>query len=160
LVARGLKRYETRSWAPPASLIGKRLAIHAGTHRTTTGEIPEGLGWLLFDEDIDLARLPYGAVIATVRLVAAHETAGRRPLVGWSEEDVGDWSPGRWAWELEDVLKFTRPVPCRGAQKVWTWEPGAGTCLVCGGQATLVPGQHLCCDGGCLCRARVGGMLV
>jgi hypothetical protein len=37
LIARGLKRYETRSWAPPASLIGKRLAIHAGTHRTARG---------------------------------------------------------------------------------------------------------------------------
>jgi len=29
-VAAGLKRIENRGWKPPASLIGKRLAIHAG----------------------------------------------------------------------------------------------------------------------------------
>ena len=30
LIACGAKRIETRSWPPPKSLIGKRIAIHAG----------------------------------------------------------------------------------------------------------------------------------
>jgi hypothetical protein len=159
LIARGLKRYETRSWAPPASLIGQRLAIHAGTHKTTTGEVPEGLGLLLFDEDIDLAHLPTGAVIATARLVAAHRTEERRPFVSWVEDDVGDWSPGRWAWELNDVVEFERPVPWCDGQRLWSWGPDA-TCLVCGGQGPPVYGVHVCSNDICRYRAQKAGMLV
>ena len=33
MIAEGRKFVETRSWAPPRSLIGKRIAIHAGMYR-------------------------------------------------------------------------------------------------------------------------------
>jgi hypothetical protein len=34
-IAHGLKGFETRSWAPPRWLIGKRIAIHAAKKAVT-----------------------------------------------------------------------------------------------------------------------------
>lgn len=31
----------------------------------------------------------------------------------------GDWQDGRWAWELANVERFDRPIPCKGKQGVW-----------------------------------------
>jgi hypothetical protein len=31
----------------------------------------------------------------------------------------GIWTPGGWAWELDDVEPLADPIPCRGRQGVW-----------------------------------------
>lgn len=36
------------------------------------------------------------------------------------ELPYGDFAPGRWAWILADVRPLPEPVPCRGAQGLWT----------------------------------------
>ena len=36
----------------------------------------------------------------------------------------GDWTPGRYAWELSD-MKIIAPVPVSGRQGLWEWEEGA-----------------------------------
>ena len=33
---------------------------------------------------------------------------------------LGDYSPGRYAWLLDDVRALAEPVPCRGRQGLWT----------------------------------------
>lgn len=33
----------------------------------------------------------------------------------------GDYSPGRYAWFLDDVERVDPPAPVRGGQKFWTW---------------------------------------
>jgi hypothetical protein len=35
----------------------------------------------------------------------------------------GDFSPGRWAWLLADVVALDEPVPARGRQGIWEWSP-------------------------------------
>jgi hypothetical protein len=31
----------------------------------------------------------------------------------------GDYTPGRWAWLLDNPVAFRQPVPCKGHQKFW-----------------------------------------
>ena len=152
LIADGRKLYETRAYAPPGALIGERIAIHAGRHRSGANAIL-ARNWGMDD-------LPLGAVVCTARLVAAHHLvsehvrAGRtpRPLVrphgsegsrllatgwdslhaeadpdcvgGWlTRDDMDDYAAGRWAWRLLDVQVLDPPVPARGRQGWWEWTP-------------------------------------
>ena len=97
------KRYETRSRS--TSYRGL-LAIHAGK---TTKYVPLA----------DIRRLPFGAVVAICELAACVPTERIGDL---SDEELrwGDFSPGRWAWELRRVVALNTPVAIRGAQGLWT----------------------------------------
>lgn len=91
LVALGAKQIETRSWEPPAALIGQRIAIHAAKHWDADSidlcfEEPfRRVLWAHFcpeqpDFVIDhilsrqLATLPFGAIVATAKLEAVIPT--------------------------------------------------------------------------------------
>ena len=47
---------------------------------------------------------------------------------GDTEHDIsdqlpyGDWTPGRWAWQLDDVDVLPEPIPATGRQGWWTVE--------------------------------------
>lgn len=115
LVVHGEKRIETRAWAPPKSLVGKRIAIHAAklTRFDALMSQPPFIG--LID-----AELPHGAIVGTVKLSSCIrmtptnivDFARRKPL----EVQLGDWQPGRYAWVLRDPRPFAEPVPWRGSQ--------------------------------------------
>ena len=34
----------------------------------------------------------------------------------------GDYSPGRFAWVLQNPVMFDKPIPARGKQGWWEWE--------------------------------------
>ena len=34
----------------------------------------------------------------------------------------GDWTPGRYAWQIENVKMLPEPIPCKGQQGLWKWE--------------------------------------
>jgi hypothetical protein len=34
----------------------------------------------------------------------------------------GDWTPGRYAWELANVKILEKPTPAKGKQGLWNWE--------------------------------------
>jgi hypothetical protein len=34
----------------------------------------------------------------------------------------GDWTPGRYAWELANVQMLSKPIPAKGKQRLWEWE--------------------------------------
>ena len=135
LIAHGVKSIETRSWAPPQSLIGQRIAIHAGKTRVVSGRLhTDTLSAIarLFGEEWE-KDIPKGAVVATALLKDARQvrfqTYARRVLAsspsytGWVEPDpYGDFSTGRWLWLLEDVEPCNPPVPAVGHQGLWDWE--------------------------------------
>lgn len=115
LVAVGAKKHETRS-GRPGRLLGQRIAIHAAARRT----LPE-----LTDEALDAITeafgtpdwkhsLPRGVVLCTAII---SETA---PAEKVPPDHFGDYSPGRWAWRLEDVRAVRPPVPALGTQ-TWGW---------------------------------------
>lgn len=114
-VAIGVKHVETRSWRT-----GHRgpIAIHAAVGfpgyakdfaRTemTLGRIP--------------SRIPRGAVVATARLVDCVPTEDVFYQLSAIERMYGDYSPGRWAWFLDEVQALPEPIPAKGALGLWEW---------------------------------------
>lgn len=138
LIAYRAKPYETRHWAPPRALIGRRIAIHAAARRPTRAEVDglmDDVSTALGRRDWDL-RIPYGAIVCTAVLDAAFElgepTGGTarpaarvvqrmtsRPMPACFSvlyDDFGDYAEGRWAWLLRDVEPLNLPVPFKGRQ--------------------------------------------
>ena len=144
-IAVGAKRIETRHWS---TKYRGPLAIHAAKRRVL-GELrhyqcswnwcgalkPLGLamgnGFKLCDE------LPFGAIVATCELVDCRPTDSftqaelmtpRRPSgeisgsYDWNENQMGDFSPGRFGWVLEDIRALPEPIPYRGAQGLFNAE--------------------------------------
>jgi hypothetical protein len=140
LIAVGAKRIETRSWQ-----IGYRglLAIHA----TKTFEFSGSATY--YDPQVgplmrealaplypDYSKLPLGAIVAVAQLVDCMPTRNVCPHLnaklatyGWNQGGYyaipqadfafGDYSPGRWAWLLENVQRLPKPIPRSGARGLW-----------------------------------------
>jgi hypothetical protein len=135
LILAGAKRFETRGWAPPKALIGRRIAVHAGLKLVrdlpagTAAAVAAALGadWA--------ADAPRGRLICTAALTGAWRTGealgdGRRataealpgspPLASFREDPFGDYGQGRWIWLLDDVRAIDPAPALRGLQRVWT----------------------------------------
>lgn len=118
LVAIGAKRVETRGY-PPHRLglqLGQRIAIHA----TKT---PRELRFCAMDpfcRYVEADQLPLGALIAVCTLerwAEITEASAAELLRRYPEEHAfGDYTPGRWAWVLTDVLQLAEPIPFTGSQ--------------------------------------------
>lgn len=121
LIACGQKEYETRSWRPPTHRECPPLAIHAGL-RVYTPHEDDPLASLLDLAELDLATVPRGAVVAVCRLGVVRPTEVWWASVSAAERAAGDWSEGRWAWELYDVEALAKPIPAKGHQGLWWWE--------------------------------------
>lgn len=88
--------------------------------------------------------MPRGVMLGICRLTECWpvEEALAHPLMTEQEKQFGDYSPGRYAWLLEDMKPFVKPVPAKGSLGLWEWEPGCtvgyliethcGRCAVCG----------------------------
>lgn len=111
-IALGNKRVETRSWRTTYRGL---IAIHAA----------KGFpAWArkFAAEEHAIGRvqtpLPLSAFVAVARLsdcLPTAETFGYSAL----ERHLGDYTPGRWAWVLDEVEPLSEPVPCRGALGLW-----------------------------------------
>lgn len=140
LIAVGRKPFETRSWAPPSKLIGRRIAIHAAKKPVDA-------------DDREWARrcgapdLPLGAVVCTAILAGAYQCGrhcqdqggrncaviasvrhgSRHQNVAWLTagipvDEYGDYAASRWAWWLTGIERLDPPIPARGAQGFWNWQ--------------------------------------
>lgn len=148
LAALGLK-HETRSWG--TSYRGP-IAIHAALKdpRPIMRELPTYVKNVMFNslyaaygiQSGVLDRLPIGYIVGTGVLADCYkilnichaeqlqghlvtvEMQGRIRDIWITHEDYlfGDWTPGRYAWRLENMQKVTKPVPAKGAQGLWNWQ--------------------------------------
>ncbi len=67
---------------------------------------------------LKLADLPLGVIVAVAELVDTERIHEHNaPLE--PERSYGDYTPGRWAWHLDDIRALPEPIPCRGAQGLW-----------------------------------------
>lgn len=109
LIALKYKRLETRSWSTKHR---GPLAIHAG--KMWTKAMRERWGWGKQPDPV------LGCVLCIVNLVAVHPVES---LTNLSDQElaVGDFSPGRFAWELVDV-ELIEPVPAKGKLGLWDWD--------------------------------------
>ena len=140
------KRFETRSWQ---TRYRGPIAIHAANktlekvmelyfknpmaEMQIVGALRDTIG---YDYE-ELMR--YGCVIAVAELVGCYlidriqEFNGAPYETGyWKHElqfcDVseqeklfGDWTSGRYAWEIANVKLLPDPIPARGFQGLWDW---------------------------------------
>ncbi|MGV3617976.1 MAG: hypothetical protein ACO1SV_21835 [Fimbriimonas sp.] len=138
-IAMEAKRFETRSWPAPAAVVGQRIAIHAAKRWTAEqdsldcyyhwcGALRHKMGTRQRFRDV----LPFGAVVAVATLAEVRTTDSmtvgelnteRHPggdFIGesyaWDEDSMGDFSVGRFAWRMDDVVRLETPVPCVGRQ--------------------------------------------
>ena len=136
LVAIGAKRIETRSWRTPYR---GSLAIHAAKGYPSWAKetcFTEPFASVLDAAGIYKQAMPRGIVLATCRLIACVPTrdlhlgrivecdpSARCEPFPITEQELafGDYSPGRWAWLLADVIAFPIPIPARGALSLWEW---------------------------------------
>lgn len=130
LIAVGAKLYETRSY--PISYRGQ-LAIHASRNipewaREELNQPNSALAKVLRLKGLRFHYLPRGCVIAVVTLLGCARTEQYQHLpysdmISSNERAFGDWTPGRWAWQLADIKRLSEPIPARGALRLWDWEP-------------------------------------
>lgn len=144
LLVDGIKTTETRDWWPPLNALGKPIAIHAGTHKVSKNGIP-----LAVQERMELGydadwrdKIPYGAMIGVGILshyyyVHGRERADKTVMVEqWpNTKDIlegpysyiptdpwGDYSVGRYIWQITNMYPLQEPVKIAGKQKIWKWK--------------------------------------
>lgn len=119
-IVAGLKRYETR---PRRTNIRGRVAVHAGMvdilqrRRLSDREFWETLAAINGKTE-----LPRGAVVGTVEIVDCVPVENIVDKLNDRERALGDYSPGRFAWVLQNPIIFGKPIPARGKQGWWNWE--------------------------------------
>lgn len=125
-ILEGHKPVENRSWKPPRSIVGRRIALHASAGYDRDGEL---FVRRLVETDRNL-RSPLvahrSAIVGTAVIVGAFRPAGSRAEVVGPLLDVevdrlaaSPWSFGPWVWKMAGVRRLSEPVPCRGALGFW-----------------------------------------
>ncbi|WP_438350423.1 2-oxoglutarate dehydrogenase E1 [Paenibacillus sp. FA6] len=122
------------------------MAIHAGKKVDKDAWMePEIYDALRKHGILTINDLPTGAILATCNLSDCYKverkaseqedsgpvwlkstTAGGITL-GWAgkfpdEYYFGDYTDGRYAWELADIKPLKDPIPSKGQQGLWNWE--------------------------------------
>jgi hypothetical protein len=112
-IAAGHKRIENRPWTPWPSVIGQRIAIHAG--RTY-----DDAGARAIAEDFEI-EVPSRSLVVSSGIVAVATVLGSVRLIDElppSHADQADWLSGPFGWLLDNV-RAIEPVTCRGALGLW-----------------------------------------
>ena len=109
LVATGRKKVETRSWSTNYRGL---LYVHAAKGFPAYAR-------RFAEEEVGIdgcpGAYPRGVIIARVRLVDIQRTEKVISKLSALEKHYGDYSPGRFAWFLEDAEKLLSPIPYRGS---------------------------------------------
>lgn len=120
----GPKRIENRGWAPPGSIVGQRIAIHAGKRFDL-----DAVDWIrsMGPRCPDPEQHPLGVVGVATVVGCVYAPLGDMPL-SWSGRVTegqaravyaSRWFVGPIGWVLDDVVALAEPVPCKGAQGLW-----------------------------------------
>lgn len=145
LIVQGAKPYEFRGWKPPRSLIGQRIAIHAGARPIRRDEIqmlllqlrdPKRYGAPCLHAPLaipvlDIAyqnpkggALPLSHVLATAILgEPKHGDACAAEFDEQAGNDSDRDEHFNWGWPLTGIVRLEPPVPAKGAQGFWEWRP-------------------------------------
>lgn len=127
LMALNKKRVETRSWHTNQRGL---VAIHAAKKwndnlvLTCTGKcFGDALG--VFREDYDSVinfkkylteLLPFGAIVAIGTLAHCEQITSQNSPDDFNEYVFGDYTPGRFMWIFEKIIKLPEPIPYTGRQ--------------------------------------------
>lgn len=127
LLTYGFLAIENRSWRPPRSIIGKRIALHASAGWDEDGEAFVDDRLILDGRNAESppkTHCPRGAILGTANVLGAVQRHGG-VISGFSSAVVGDrtvsspWAFGPWCWVLADVRKLAQPIPAKGRLGLW-----------------------------------------
>lgn len=133
LVANGSKKYETRSWSAswrgpilihaakkmPGNIIFQEPFYSALKEQHCSDEIGAGI------------EFPGPCILAICNLVNCLKIVSRNSECAFLENDqciegnefyFGDYTPGRYAWQLENVHQLAKPISAKGMQRIWNWD--------------------------------------
>lgn len=113
LVAVGEKSMETRSWS--TRYRGPLLICSSKKKLSTFTILP-----FLVRGGIGLSDLLYGHALALVDLTHIFKTEEVFADLSVTEKYFGDFSPGRYAWQLENLRRLEEPFPVKGKQGLFT----------------------------------------
>jgi hypothetical protein len=125
LIFVGAKTYETRPMKFPVKMKGTFIGLHATAKFTPKSMISPELDRLCIDLFGNGYRdsLPRSAILGIVRLDACHGTDDLIGGIDTANRLAGDWTPGRYAWELGQVTSLPMAMPAKGNQGWWEHEP-------------------------------------
>jgi len=126
LVVNGAKKFECRSWKTDYR---GTIIIHASARKPNRREklfFEEMAFFRKYIEDMDY--LPYGALIGKVVLKDIFRTEWLlqnlevAPYHNWEQElAFDDYTPNRYAWQLEEAEKFSSMLPVKGRLGLWEY---------------------------------------
>lgn len=132
LIALGEKQFETRSWQTKHR---GPIAIHAGKSIDKDACEDSWIKGVLAEHGVkSWKQLPTGVVLATVNLeecfkvgaTLCHASVLRAgellKKINGLEVAFGDYTEGRFAWELTNLQVLPEPVPAKGQLSLWEWE--------------------------------------
>jgi activating signal cointegrator 1 len=122
LIVNGIKEYETRT----------RPTKHRGLILIHSGKSTKSLNWILsqiewtegqkrFDAMASVLadKLVYGAIIGYADLVECYPVEDLTNVLTERERLLGDFTPGRYAWQMKHARAFETPIPCKGQLGLW-----------------------------------------
>lgn len=122
-IIHGPKRVENRAWTPPRALLGEVIAIHAGKRFDEVAALGIAVDFRIdWTPPMTDAESPQGIVgVARLRgwLDLRERHAQHEPGPDAWALRRSPWWAGPVGWWLDDVVAI-EPVPCRGAQGLWT----------------------------------------
>ena len=128
LVAIGAKKWETRSWS---TKYRGPLLIHAAK-KFTRDDRALIMEWPFSEYIKEGTPLPLGKILCRVDLVDVITTDGWMGRYSRSESEstqeeyrFGNYTHGRFAWELRNPVKFDKPIPAKGSLGLWEFEESA-----------------------------------
>lgn len=117
------KRVENRTWKPPYSMIGQRIALHASARIEQSEMI--ACRRICLDPLPRSMDLTTGAIVATA-IIRGYVVVDEHGDVTEQSRNAADYEPrtdfwffGPVGWLLADVRKLPTPIPCKGALRLW-----------------------------------------
>ena len=131
------KKYETRDW--PTKYRGP-LAIHSAKSKhpwhldfawdepfyTALRERHEGSGvWFALGHILAICNLTDCQMVVSLTEEEGkpvRATLANGLTITGNELSFGDYTPGRYAWKLENTHRLIKPILAKGHQRIWNWD--------------------------------------
>lgn len=110
------KRIENRTWPHSRKLIGHMVALHAAQSWDESGR-----EYIVHVTGLDVPNKsdsPHSEIFAVCMLGGFITHDHDRRLT----DEQSRWFFGPYGWLLSDFVRLINPVPCKGAQGLWTFK--------------------------------------
>ncbi len=119
LIMDGTKKIETRCWK--TNYRGE-LYIHASMTKVRKNDLEDKELMKL----VDLDKLNFGKIVCKCKLVdcvyMTEQYAADMKKNNYQEYVCGDYSEGRYAWVLEDIVELKEKIPVKGHLGLWNYD--------------------------------------